>query len=847
MLGRYKHLIRLGLGVALCSAGCQPSPSAQTTPPTTPSGTSPSTASPTDLVDRLRSTFMIDNSDGESPTPARRPVLQPPGSQSLTPTADGALSAPIRSGSLRVGAHASEGASISVAADGGGLLTVAVALHDAAAVAAQLAEGYVVYPGGYPQADVVERPFDGGLEDYLSFATQPSTREVVYGVTLTSGVAGLRQVGNTLEFLDGKGVPRLRMAPPFAADGHGNTVLAGVSVSGCVVDRNPAPPWMRRPTPPGAASCDVHVTWSDDNLQYPVLLDPTWGSTLSMAVERDHHTLENVPGPGVLAIGGVWSGGPPTTTELFNPLWSVWAVVGDTNVARYRHTSTTLLDGTVLVAGGSFPSSPEPAEASAELYDPVAGTWTVLPSMRFPRAGHASVRLGDGSVLVTGGADDVNGGESASTDIWLPSRNTWIPGPSMLAGRADHTATLLQDGKRVLVAGGELPTPYVPLDSSEIYDSTTNAFEPTWVNPLAGGGDLSSMNAPRAKHAAVLLWDGSVLVMGGQHGGSNIYDDVSEGDDLYIDLPNADGASTFNGWTAGPDCLSDLPPTTGTHCHRFDMATARNPAGAVYFIGGDFGGYDPVGFVTQYPVVATPVGSNTGEVFGEHSTLPVGTIRPRAQLMPDGRVLVAGGRTGMPSPQPTDAAYAIYGIFDTATAGTAELATDLNSYVFDQPIEIMFTMPSPTATDFISLTDGTGAEVNHLPTMAASNGSMYLTLPVGNYSVASYHAVGQPVVQGIGLSVFPLTTATVTTDAASYSSGSPVTVSFSGMTGTMAEMVGISPTSTPGLPVVERYTMGATSGAVTFNGLAPGTYVAEAYVFNLPAVRGSSVTFTVTP
>ena len=76
-------------------------------------------------------------------------------------------------------------------------------------------------------------------------------------------------------------------------------------------------------------------------------------------------------------------------------------------------TAARLPDGRILVAGGagSTPSGSSIAGttsrvSTAELYDPVTGTWSQLPPMPEARAGATAVALGDESVLLIGG----NGG-----------------------------------------------------------------------------------------------------------------------------------------------------------------------------------------------------------------------------------------------------------------------------------------------------------------------------------------------------------------------------------------------------------------------------------------------------
>src|SRR5262245_27101566 len=66
---------------------------------------------------------------------------------------------------------------------------------------------------------------------------------------------------------------------------------------------------------------------------------------------------------------------------------------GKMTTTRIRHTATLLLNGEVLITGGS-----NDRPASAELYDPMSGTFTQTGDMITPRFGHTATLLPDGRV-----------------------------------------------------------------------------------------------------------------------------------------------------------------------------------------------------------------------------------------------------------------------------------------------------------------------------------------------------------------------------------------------------------------------------------------------------------------
>jgi hypothetical protein len=210
------------------------------------------------------------------------------------------------------------------------------------------------------------------------------------------------------------------------------------------------------------------------------LYDPktgTFSPTGSMTTARAFHTATLLADGRVLIAGGnsgSWTGGPIfASAEIYNPKTGTFSATGPMTSGRAWHTATLLSDGRVLMTGG-VNSGVE--LATAELYDPKTGTFTPTGSMKYPRMYQTAVLLSDGRVLVAGGgADYTNGIFLASAELYDPKTGTFSVTGSMIEARTYQTASVLADG-RVLVTGGY--GAQAPLASAELYDPKTGTFSP---------------------------------------------------------------------------------------------------------------------------------------------------------------------------------------------------------------------------------------------------------------------------------------------------------------------------------------------------------------------------------
>ncbi|MGH2667729.1 MAG: kelch repeat-containing protein, partial [bacterium] len=180
------------------------------------------------------------------------------------------------------------------------------------------------------------------------------------------------------------------------------------------------------------------------------------------------------------------------------PAPGTWAPTGSLAVARFHHTATLLPNGKVLVAGGVDDNHNYPAPA--ELYDPLTGTWSPTGSLNIPRSGHTATRLGDGKVLVAGGANNVDSNLLSSAELYDPVLGTWSPTRPLNVPRSGHTAALLADGKVVVLGGVNLefevqPCPLPPGSTLTVMLNSVEIFDPE-----AEGGLGAWVQAPPLNH-----------------------------------------------------------------------------------------------------------------------------------------------------------------------------------------------------------------------------------------------------------------------------------------------------------------------------------------------------------
>jgi N-acetylneuraminic acid mutarotase len=145
-----------------------------------------------------------------------------------------------------------------------------------------------------------------------------------------------------------------------------------------------------------------------------------WALSAMMKVARDEHAATLLGNGEALVAGGENAASVSSNrAELYNATVKGWNLTGNMNVGRLEQTLLVLPNAHVLTSGGNRVTLNATIPlASAEVYDPATGVWTLTGSMHAARAGHTSTLLKSGLVLNAGGAN--NGGELASAELYQP-------------------------------------------------------------------------------------------------------------------------------------------------------------------------------------------------------------------------------------------------------------------------------------------------------------------------------------------------------------------------------------------------------------------------------------------
>ena len=339
---------------------------------------------------------------------------------------------------------------------------------------------------------------------------------------------------------------------------------------------------------------------------------------------------------------------------------NTWVATGSMTTARSADTATLLTNGMVLVAAGQNVSGD--ATNSAELYNPTNGIWTATGSLHTARDLHTATLLPNGMVLVAGG-DGSSGNATNSAELYNPTNGMWTATGSLHTVRDLHTATLLTNGQ-VLVAGG-VTNGLNSTNSAELYNPTNGMWTAT-----------GSMNTVRSSYTATLLPNGMVLVAGGETNGLNSTNSA----ELYNPATGI--------WTA----------TGSMKTGRFAHTATLLPNGMVLVAGGATNNFNS-GILSSAELydLAGGTWTSTGSM-----TTP--RDRPTATLLPNGKVLAAGGYNGT-----TLSSAELY----TPSSAPPPLTFQITSIVRTNHNDLFITWNTTGTSNIVQVSSGTGGSYSN--------------------------------------------------------------------------------------------------------------------------------------
>jgi hypothetical protein len=307
-------------------------------------------------------------------------------------------------------------------------------------------------------------------------------------------------------------------------------------------------------------------------------------------------------GGGALVAGGSTDGGAVASTEVYDVATGRFGSGPALATPRAGARAVDLGDGIVLVIGGAAKGAPglEALTASHSTAEPAGFAPDVVE--------HAAARTGDGSVVVAGGRVDC----AVIGDAWIVSQGgaTVEALPPLLEARAGAVLIAASSDlfARLFVVGG-LGAGGAPVAAVEIYDPASASF-------IASG---MSLVTPRAGHTVTRLPTGLLLVVGGVDAGG-------------APVAAAELLDPINGQSRA---VANLRVPRSAH------AATMLPSGRVLVTGGI--GADG-NAVADVEIFETGLGSEGDFV----PTAPLATPRAGHDLVPlcDGTWLVAGGGSG---------------------------------------------------------------------------------------------------------------------------------------------------------------------------------------------------------
>ncbi len=380
-----------------------------------------------------------------------------------------------------------------------------------------------------------------------------------------------------------------------------------------------------------------------------------------------------------------------------------------------------LSDGRLFVTGGHAGNNSDGLIYSS-VYDPVQNKWTQMANMNDARWYPTNTTLPNGDVLVVSGYT-VTGTFNTLPQVWSPSTNTWRNLSSAQLMLALYPWMFVAPNGQVFNAGDADDARSSTITSRYLDTSGTGAWTPVGSYNYQGLRDYGS----------AVMFDGKVLIAGGDGAGTGPATNTAE----IIDLNAANPAWKYTGSLA---------------VARRQLNMTLLPDGQVLATGGSGGG----GFDNQNsPIYPAEMWNPTT---GTWSTMASITVyrgyHSTALLLPDGRVLSAGGEQTGASAEIFSPPYLFNGARPTISSAPATAKYNTTFFV-GTPDAVNIKQVTLIRLGSVTHSFGQNQRLNHLQ-FAQATGGLKITAPVngniappGHYMLFILNSKGVPSISAI--------------------------------------------------------------------------------------------------
>jgi N-acetylneuraminic acid mutarotase len=176
---------------------------------------------------------------------------------------------------------------------------------------------------------------------------------------------------------------------------------------------------------PGSKETFIHPARPHRSVDANEVYDPktdTWEKRSPLPTARNHAAAGMVNDKiyiiaGRIGAGFITRGSSVNIVEEYDPITDQWGALKAAIPTARSAVAYATYGGKIYVAGGEDQDSRQlSAFRAVEAFDPVKNTWTILPSMQFPRHGLAGAFVGNRLHLVSGDAQSASSGSQTHVE-----------------------------------------------------------------------------------------------------------------------------------------------------------------------------------------------------------------------------------------------------------------------------------------------------------------------------------------------------------------------------------------------------------------------------------------------